>query len=103
MVNWLENRRPVGTRSFLVRLKQWADSLPHRPAIKWRSIQSGANEFTCVAYRLTEYGRRLLYDGLEAPFDAPPMFAGGCELYTDGPVWVRYERDEDRIGPFEMV
>jgi hypothetical protein len=44
-----------------------------------------------VSYRLTARGQRLLDEGLRAPDDAPPIFAGGCEVYRPDPFWVREE------------
>jgi hypothetical protein len=94
---------PFGELFFLQRLQEWAGHSPAEPALLARREPRGPNDFTNVAYRLTHSGDRLRRRGLRRPQEAPPLFVGGCRLYTGSPTWVRRQRGRDwwieRLSP----
>jgi hypothetical protein len=76
---------------FPFRLSQWARHQPDDPLVEPRPGPNTINQLMWVSYRLTARGQRLLDDGLVAGDDAPPMFAGGCELYRPNSFYVRQQ------------
>ncbi len=78
-----------GSNPFTMRLHEWSVHQPGVPLLKRRPGKDGTNPFTRLTYRLTPHARRILDDGMLSPDDAPPMFAGGCEVYRREPFWVR--------------
>lgn len=84
-----------GSMAFTFRLYEWAMHHPGDPLLESHPGSTNTNPFTGVRYRLTSRTRRILDEGILAPDDAPPMFAGGCEVYRREPFWVRCESDDD--------
>jgi len=71
-----------------LRLREWALHRAGDPAVLCREAPGGSSFFARFAFRLGPGGARLLDEGLGSPGDAPPLHAGGCELYRgrDAPV-----------------
>jgi hypothetical protein len=71
------------------RLHDWAGHRPLSPALEVRPEPRGINIWTNASYRLTEAGCRLRDRGLDRATDAPPFWAGGCQVYAGRNPWVR--------------
>jgi hypothetical protein len=84
-----------GSNPFTMRLHEWAVHQPGAPLLECRPGRPGTNPFTRVRFRLTPRARRLLDEGHFTLDDAPPMFAGGCEVYRREPCWIRCESADD--------
>lgn len=79
--------------SFLpARLRCWSEYRPDNPAII-SEPREGVNQFTRIAYRLTETGHRILHEGMNDLSEAPPMDVGGVQAYRDP--WVVQWQGED--------
>lgn len=79
----------------LHRLRQWSKHHPQNQAVETRPNPAGASQFTEFEYRLTPHGQRLRDEGLRSANEAPPMFVGGSELFSNDRTWVRRVRGED--------
>ena len=82
----------LGDESLPHRLHDWATHrAEQRPSLVVRSF-GGRNNWTNVGYRLTPHGERVREEGLEVVDEGPPMFIGGCRVYTGMNPWVRHNR-----------
>jgi hypothetical protein len=84
----------IGDESLLARLHAWAVHNPTDPVLLARQV-AGASDWTNRAYRLTPLGERLRRHGLDSPHQAPPLFVGGCRVYTGTNPWVRRTNGHD--------
>jgi hypothetical protein len=89
-----------GETFFTHRLRVWARE--RDPPLLQRDLPEGGH-YHRVSYRLTPRGALLLERGLERPEEAPPLFTGGCLVYSGKRSWVRRDHRGayriERFGP----
>jgi hypothetical protein len=81
------------------RLLQWLDHDNAEPVFELRRVK-GQNPIMSMSFRLTPFGRGVLHEGLPSIGAAPPVFIGGCKVYSaDAPFVCARERGQTRIVP----
>lgn len=78
-----------GDMFLLRRLREWARHNQPKPALLVKEEPNGTSAYNAVSYRLTWHGARLRDEGLQSPKEAPPMWVGGCRVYSAEETWVR--------------
>ena len=91
--------RVVSDVACVDRLLQWLEYEYSDPVLEFQRVK-GLNQFTSLSFRRTPFGHRLLDAGLPSIDAAPPVFIGGCKVYSgDAPYVCVQERTRERIAP----
>ncbi len=76
------------------RLVEWAEADEESPYLEWRATDED-RIFERRAFRLTERGRRLLREGIDAEDELPVFEVGDCRIYAGPEPWVKVIEGED--------
>jgi hypothetical protein len=78
-----------GTELFVRRLLEWERHNQEDPALISSAGPNQVNQMSCICYRLTKKGRRLLEEGMSSFADLPPLPVGGCTVNSSTAFWIR--------------